>query len=143
MKRVSILFSKPSKVVAELGNRNVYAVSAAERGKPHTVLSCVSASGYVLPPMMVYPRKTLVPDKLKEGALPSTLFVTSESGWIDSQLYIDWFAFFIKQRKGSSVNHRAVCITDDDVLSEMKAKEDEKAEDRQKIERKKCVKKKG
>ena len=40
---------KPSKVVAELGRRNVYSVTLAKRGKTHTVLSYVSASGHVLP----------------------------------------------------------------------------------------------
>ena len=54
--RVSILY-KPGKVVAELGQQNVYAVTAAERGKTHTILSCASASGYALPPMMVYPQR--------------------------------------------------------------------------------------
>ena len=38
---------KPSKVVAELGRRNVYAVTSAERGKTHTVLSRVSPSGCI------------------------------------------------------------------------------------------------
>ena len=33
---------KPGMVVAELGRRNVYAMTSAERGKTHTVLSCVS-----------------------------------------------------------------------------------------------------
>ena len=46
--------------------------------------------------MMIYPRKTCVPDKLKEGAFPSTLFKTSESGWINSELFVEWFAFFLK-----------------------------------------------
>jgi len=53
---------KPGKVLAELGRRNVYAVTSAEREKAHTILSCVSASRYVLPPMMIYPRKKCVPD---------------------------------------------------------------------------------
>ena len=87
---------KPNRVVAELGKRNVYAISMVEREKTHTVLSCVSASGFVLPPMMVYPRKTCMPDKLKEGAIPNTLFGNSESGWINSQLFVEWFVFFIK-----------------------------------------------
>lgn len=87
---------KPGKVVAELGRRNVYAMTSAERGKTHTVLSCVSASGYALPPMMVYPRKKKVPSNLKEGALPGTLFTNSESGWINSQLYLEWFEFFLQ-----------------------------------------------
>ena len=42
---------RPGKVVAEVGRRNVYAVTSGEKGKTHTVVSCVSASGYVLPPM--------------------------------------------------------------------------------------------
>ena len=37
-----------------------------------------------------------MPDKLKEGANPNTLFGNSESGWINSQLFVEWFAFFIK-----------------------------------------------
>ena len=87
---------KPGKVVAELGRRNVYAMTSAERGKTHTVLSCVSASGYALPSMMVYPRKKKVPDNLKEGAVPGTLFANSESGWINSELYLEWFNFFLQ-----------------------------------------------
>ena len=87
---------KPGKVVAKLGRRNVYAMTSAERGKTQTVLSCVSASGYTLPPMMIYPRKKKVPDNLKEGTIPDTLFMNSESGWINSELYLEWFNFFLQ-----------------------------------------------
>ena len=55
---------RPSKVVAELGRRHVYSVTSAERGHTHTVLSCISASGFVLPPCIVYPRKKRVPENL-------------------------------------------------------------------------------
>ena len=48
---------------------NVYAITSAEKGKTRTVLSCVSASGYILPPVMVYPRKQSLPEKFKEGAV--------------------------------------------------------------------------
>ena len=61
----------------------------------HTVLSCVSASGYIVSPMMVYPRKQSLPDKFKEGALPNTLFLNSENGWINSSLFLQWFHFFL------------------------------------------------
>ena len=84
------------KVVAELGRRNVYAITSAERGKTHAILSCVSASGYSLPPMMVYPRKKSVPETLKEGAIPNTFFANSESGWMNSELYLQWFNFFLQ-----------------------------------------------
>ena len=52
---------KPSKVIAEFGRHNIYAITRV--GRP--ILSTnVSASGYALSPMMVYPRKKSVPEKL-------------------------------------------------------------------------------
>ena len=51
---VTVVF-KPNEVIAELGKRNVYALSAAEREKTHAILSCVSATGFIVPPMMIYP----------------------------------------------------------------------------------------
>ena len=92
---VSVVY-KPGKVVAELGRRNVYSVSAAERGKTHTVVSCVSACGFVLPPMIIYPRKKPVPEHFKKNAYPNTLFSCSESGWVNQDLYIKWFNLFLE-----------------------------------------------
>lgn len=92
---VTIVF-KPGKVVAELGRRNVYAVSAAEKGWTHTILSYISASGLSLPPMMIYPRKRPVPLSQREGAFPNTLFVLSDSGWVTSELFLEWFIFFLQ-----------------------------------------------
>lgn len=86
---------KPGKVIAELGRRNVYAITSAERGKTHTVLSCVSASGYSVPPMIVYPRKKKVPEMFRDGAVPNCLFATSVSGWMNAELYCEWFKFFL------------------------------------------------
>ena len=83
---------KPGKVIAELGRHNVYSVTSAEKGRTHTVLSCVSTSSFVLPPCIVYPRKKSVPDNLREGAYAGTLFASSESGWINNDIYQDWFS---------------------------------------------------
>ena len=89
---------KPTKVVAELGRRNVYSITSAEKGRTHTVLSCVSASAFVLPSCIVYPQKRKVPDNLREGAVPGTLFAQSENGWINCDIYtyLEWFEFFLK-----------------------------------------------
>ena len=87
---------KPGKVIAALGRHHVYSVTSAEKGQTHTVLSCVSASGYVLPPCIVYPRKRNVPDNFREGAVPGTLFSHSENGWINSDIYLEWFEFFLQ-----------------------------------------------
>lgn len=48
---------KPGKVVTEIGQRKVWSIIPAERGKTHTVLTCVSATGQSLPPMIIYPQK--------------------------------------------------------------------------------------
>lgn len=69
------------------------AVTSAERGKTHTVLACISASGSALPPLIVYPRKIAVPDKLKNDAMPGTVFCNS---WINQEIYMNWFELFIK-----------------------------------------------
>ena len=86
---------KQGKVLAQLGQHHVYSITSAEKGKTHTVVSCVSAAGQVLPPMIVYPRKQRVPDHLKCGCVPNTLFANSENGWINSELYLEWFKFFL------------------------------------------------
>ena len=41
---------RQGKVLAQLGQRHVYAITSAEKGRTHTVLLCISASGMVLPP---------------------------------------------------------------------------------------------
>ena len=48
---------RPSKVVAQIGRHNVPSLTSADKGKMHTILACVSASGQVIPPFVVYPRK--------------------------------------------------------------------------------------
>ena len=73
---------KSGKVVSELGRKHVYSLTSGERGQTHTVVSCVSASGVVLPPLLIYPRKRAVPESLMSGALPGTVFKHSDNGWI-------------------------------------------------------------
>ena len=57
---------KVGKVVAQVGRRMVWSLTSGEKGKTHTIVTCVSASGFVLPPMIIYPRKKGIPDNLKK-----------------------------------------------------------------------------
>ena len=52
--------------------------------------------GYVLPPMIVYPRKKSVHEKCREEAMPNTLFTNSDNGWINGDLFLLWFEFFLR-----------------------------------------------
>ena len=83
---------RPGKVVAEMGHHKVY---AAEKGKTHTILACISASGHVLLPMMIFPRKQTPPTNFREGAVAQTLFTNSTNGWINNDLFLQWFKFFL------------------------------------------------
>lgn len=69
-------------------------LTSAEKGKTHTILACVSASGQVIPSLMVYSRKRPVPDKLREGAHPNTVLHVSDNGWITKELFFEWFKMF-------------------------------------------------
>ena len=86
---------KVDKVVAEVGRR-VWSITSGKRGKTHTVVTCISASGFVLPPCVIYPRNKAVPENFREGAVPGTLFKSTESGWITQEVYMEWFQWFIK-----------------------------------------------
>ena len=66
----------------------MYSVSAADKGKTYTVLSCLSASGFGVTPMMVYPRKRPVPEPFRDGAYLNTLLASNESGWMNGDLYV-------------------------------------------------------
>ena len=87
---------KPGKVFSAVGRKHVYSLTSGEKGKTHTVVVCVSASGHAIPPLMIYPRKRVVPESMKIGAVSGTMFMTSDNGWITKEIYLEWFKFFIK-----------------------------------------------
>jgi len=62
---------KVGKVTTQIGCKNVWSITSGENGKTHIVVTSVSASGYVIPPMMICPRKQMN-EKLKQGAVPGT-----------------------------------------------------------------------
>ena len=45
---------KPGRVITKLNHKSVWAVTSGEKGKTHTILTCVSASGQAIPPMMIF-----------------------------------------------------------------------------------------
>ena len=55
-----------------------------------TALPCVSAAGYCIPPMLIFNRKGLR-EGMDDGAIPGTLFAFSPNGWIDTELFENWF----------------------------------------------------
>ena len=80
---------KPLKTIHERGSKHVSAVTG--NGKSQiTILACASASGYALPPFVVFDRKTLN-QELTKGEVPGTVYGLSASGWMDTELFQEWF----------------------------------------------------
>ncbi|CAF4193627.1 unnamed protein product [Rotaria magnacalcarata] len=64
-----------------------------------TMLLCTSASGDVLPPLVVYAAKA-VNTLWCAGGVPGTTYKCSESGWISEEIFTDWFKnLFLEQTK--------------------------------------------
>ena len=79
----------PPKLIFRRGAAAAHAVGSGDKTQI-TVVGCVSASGYCLPPMVIWDRKTLNPE-LANGEVPGTLYGLSSKGWIDHELFHDWF----------------------------------------------------
>ena len=84
------------KVVADVKRRGVHRVVASEKGRNHTIVACGSASGYILPPIIVFPR-VRVSEALKASAPPGSIVAAQKKGWITAELYLKWFRFFLEQ----------------------------------------------
>lgn len=89
------LNSKTPKGICKKGTKNAYAVTSSDKSQI-TVVACVSAAGWSLPPMVIWDRKTMQADMLK-GQVHGTLYAFSSNGWIDQELFDLWFHnLFIK-----------------------------------------------
>lgn len=95
---LSVVQSKVPKVVGLKGKRQVGALSSAERGSLVTVVCCMSAGGSFIPPLMIFPRKNMS-ETLMKGAPPGSIGRCHPSGWIQSNLFTDWFRHFISNVK--------------------------------------------
>ena len=82
------------KVLAKRGQKMVWSLTSGERGRTHTLMVCGSAAGYIVPPLIIFPRARMN-DSLKVGAPPGTHFEVSPKGWINHEIFLRWLDFFI------------------------------------------------
>lgn len=83
------LSPKSHKIVDRVGSKNPSYVTSNSKEQV-TVLACVNASGYCMPPFVLFARKKLNPDMVRHE-VPGTLYGLSSKGWMDLQLFSDWF----------------------------------------------------
>ncbi len=80
---------KPGKLIGERGVKHINSITSGDKAQM-TVLACVSASGYSMPPMVIFDRKRLKPEHT-QSEIPGTIYALSSNGWIDSELFEEWF----------------------------------------------------
>ena len=86
------LAPKPHKVLVERGQSHVYQSGVANTKTQITVLLCASAVGHYTKPLVVYPGvqpRTELRETFHD-TFPEGLFGNSESGWMDSKLFVEW-----------------------------------------------------
>ncbi len=54
------------------------------------MLCCCNAAGYTIPPFVIFDGKMLKPE-LTMNEVPGTFYGLSPNGWIDSELFVQWF----------------------------------------------------
>lgn len=93
--------NKLPKVFAQKGKKCVSKIVSAERGQLVTAVCCMSASGGWVPPALIFPRKRMK-DDLFFGAPSGTLKLISDSGYMNTDLFLVWikhFFSFVKPTK--------------------------------------------
>ena len=76
-------------ILMRQGYRKIHLCSSGDRGQI-TVLGCVSDGGQIIPPMVIWNRKT-VPAQLAQMKCLGTIYGLSTKGWTDQKLFDLWF----------------------------------------------------
>ena len=79
----------PGSVIGIRGQKHPRAIVSGVK-KQITVLACANAAGNVIPPLVLFSRKALNP-QLTIGEVPGTMYGLNDSGWMDSEIFHNWF----------------------------------------------------
>ena len=95
---LSTVSNNTPKVILRKGKRHVGKVVSADRGQNVTVVCSMSPTGIYVPPAIIFPRKRMNDDLYRdapEGSLP----LISDTGYMNTELFIDWLNHFSKHVK--------------------------------------------
>jgi hypothetical protein len=83
--------------------RQITSFQSAERGSLVTVITCMSPIGPFIPPLLVFPRKNMK-EELMSDSQPGSIHVCHPLGWIQSEIFSQWFLHFVKHTKPTKDN---------------------------------------
>ena len=90
----------PERIIAEKGERQVAAVTSAERGTLVTMCNAVNASGSTIPPFYIFPRVHFR-DHFLRNSVPGSGGAANPSGWMIESTFVEWFNHFVKHVRPS------------------------------------------
>ena len=79
---------RAGKRVAIRGQKHIHVINSGSKARV-TVLACANAAGYAIPPMIIFQRKNLTTQLTTK--VPGSIYGLSDSGWMDSELFGEWF----------------------------------------------------
>lgn len=79
-----------TKVVGLKGAKSTRIISSAGRENT-SVLICCSADGRKLPPLVIFKGKNVIESWINENNHDETTYAASKKGWMDSQIFYNWF----------------------------------------------------
>lgn len=91
----STVQKKAQKVISEKGKHQVGAISSGERGVNTTFVCCCNAAGSFVPPMIIF-KRLRNHDSLANDKPTGSIVTVSESGYINSELFVLWLKHFIE-----------------------------------------------
>ncbi|GBO04099.1 hypothetical protein AVEN_70907-1 [Araneus ventricosus] len=98
---ISTVPNRTPMVITPKGKKTVCKISSTERGQTVTVVCCMSATGVFVPPALILSRKRMNPLLYKDapnGSFP----LISDTGYMNSHLFIDRLRHFVKHTKRSA-----------------------------------------
>ncbi|GBM47524.1 hypothetical protein AVEN_211143-1 [Araneus ventricosus] len=95
---ISTVPNRTPKVIIPKGKKPVCKISSAERAQTVTDVCCMSATGVFVPPALILHRKRMNPLLYKHAANGTSPLIT-DTGYMNSHLFIDWLKHFVKHAK--------------------------------------------
>lgn len=91
----------PGRVIAVKGEKQVGSATSGERGINVTMIACINAVGNSIPPMFIFPRVHFKETIMMHGAPSGAKGTAIPSGWINSDIFLEWMKHFINHAKPS------------------------------------------
>jgi len=90
------LSPKPLRMICLTGSKTPSGIESGNKSQV-TVVGCVSAARYSIPPMIVYSRKSSFLSRgMIQGEIPGTAYGFSSNGWMDQELFGHRLNHFLK-----------------------------------------------